>query len=88
MRVKFVGTRALFLSHGHADHRGALASFLGARMLLGNRRLKIFLPAELEGSFRELLNIISGLQRNEVNAVLIPMEAGTEIGLENGHAQV
>lgn len=80
----FAGTKALFLTHGHADHTGALTTLVGARMLTcGNRKLKIYLPAPIADTVRSILDLVSTLQRKEVNAELIPMEPGDEAGLHS-----
>ncbi len=80
----FAGTKALFLSHGHADHSGALATMIGTRMLTcGNRKLKIYLPAPIADTVRSILDQVSTLQRLEVNAELVPMEPGDEAGLHS-----
>jgi ribonuclease Z len=73
---------SLFLSHGHADHCGALTTLLGARMLTaGNRRLRLYLPAAIAGDIGDVLAVVSRLQRHEVNVELIPMEHGDEVAL-------
>jgi ribonuclease Z len=78
----FAGARAVFLSHGHADHSGALATLLGTRMLTcGNRRLRIFLPAGTAPPIQRVLDAVSDLQRTPVNVELVPMEPGDQVVL-------
>ncbi|RMH41696.1 MAG: MBL fold metallo-hydrolase [Deltaproteobacteria bacterium] len=78
----FAGAKALFLSHGHADHCGALMTLIGARMLMcNNRRLKIFLPAPIADTLRASLDLVSTLQRYDVNVKLCGMEPGDEAPL-------
>jgi ribonuclease Z len=78
----FAGTGVLLLSHGHADHAGALATLLGVRMLCcGNRRLDILLPAPIVEPVRAVLEQVSELQRNPVNVALRPMSPGDEVSL-------
>lgn len=57
-----VGT--LFLSHGHADHVGALTTFLGIRALHGKRSpLKVVMPAEIVDDLLAGLTAMAALQR-------------------------
>jgi ribonuclease Z len=80
----FAGTKALFLSHGHADHSGALATMIGQRMLTcRNKLLKIYLPAQIADTVRQQLDLISTLQNFEVNVQLHPMEPGDEASLHS-----
>jgi len=75
----FAGTRALFLSHGHADHSGALTTLIGTRMLTcGNRKLEIYLPAEIVDTMRTALGVVDALQRYPADVELIPMSPGDE----------
>lgn len=54
----------LLLSHGHADHVGALMTFLGARALHGNRRpLRVLMPAEIVDDLMAGLAAMTRLQR-------------------------
>ncbi len=78
----FSGARALFLSHGHADHAGALNALLGVRMLCcGNRKLKVFLPAQIVDDVRDVLRVIDRLQRYPAQVELIGMMPGDEVAL-------
>ena len=57
-----VGT--LFLSHGHADHVGALTTFLGIRALHGSKRpLRVIMPAEIVDDLQTALVAMTALQR-------------------------
>lgn len=70
-----VGT--LFLSHGHADHVGALTTFLGARALHGNRRpLRVIMPAEIVDDLMAGLSAMARLQRWPLDIEAIGLEAG------------
>src|SRR3954462_1831829 len=57
------GAENVFISHGHADHCGALVSLLGMRGLMRLPPPRIFLPAEIAASVREGLEIFSRAQR-------------------------
>lgn len=73
----FAGAGVLFLSHGHVDHSGALASFLGIRALVGRRDpLRVFLPAEIEAPVRRFLEAMVPLQRFALDIAPVPMEPG------------
>lgn len=75
----FAATANLCLSHGHADHAGALATFLGIRALLGQREpLRVHLPAAIEEALQETLEALSRLMRHPLPVQLLPMAAGAE----------
>jgi ribonuclease Z len=75
------GAENMFLSHGHADHSGALLALLGIRGLLRMSQPRIFLPAEIEVSLREALAAFAKLQRYELSVELVPMLPGDECTL-------
>lgn len=73
----FAGARQLFLSHGHVDHVGGLASFLGIRALVGkNKPLKVYLPAAIAGILQEALASMARLQRYDLDIETVAMEPG------------
>jgi ribonuclease Z len=75
----FPSTDHLCLSHGHADHAGALATFLGIRALMGKTRpLRVYLPAQTEEPLRETLAALSRLMRHPLPVDLVPMTPGSE----------
>ena len=75
---------SLFISHGHVDHIGALATVLGLRGLVGVRqKLRIFLPAALAPHIEELLLAVSRLHHWPLEVDLVPMEPGMEVRLRN-----
>jgi ribonuclease Z len=76
------GAENLFLSHGHADHCGALVSLLGMRGLMRMPPLRVFLPAEIADSTRDALAAFSRCQRHEFNVNLQPMLPGDEYALK------
>ena len=76
------GARRLFLSHGHVDHSGALASLLGVRALFGNPRpMAVHLPAEIAGMMKDALAAMAAMQRWELAVELVPMSPGDEVRL-------
>lgn len=74
--------RHLFLSHGHIDHAGGLASLLGMRALFGHPApLRVFLPGELAEPLAAMLGAMTRVQRHSVAAELVPMQPGEEVAL-------
>lgn len=80
----FAGADALFLSHGHVDHVGALASFLGIRALVGKRGLlKIYLPAEIVHDLTAAMNALARLQRYSLAFAPVPLSPGDIVPFKN-----
>lgn len=61
--LRFAGSKRLFLSHGHADHVGALMALLGMRGLLRQPPLRVYLPAAVVEPLTQALEHLSKLQR-------------------------
>lgn len=77
-----VGARGICLSHGHADHVGALPAFLGMRGLFGHHKpLSIYCPRAIEAELSEALKAFQILQTHDLNAVLVPMDAGDTVSI-------
>jgi ribonuclease Z len=76
------GAENLFLSHGHADHCGALVALLGMRGLMRMPTPRVFLPAEIADSTREALAAFSRCQRHEFAVNMQPMLPGDECVLK------
>lgn len=72
------GAENVFISHGHADHCGALVSLLGMRGLMRLPPPRLFLPAEIAGSIREALELFSRAQRYEFKIVAEALQPGDE----------
>ena len=68
----------LFLSHGHADHVGALTALLGLRGLMKRGPLRVFMPKEIVAPVVEGLAAMSKLQRYDLTIEPIGLEAGDE----------
>lgn len=83
----FVGADRLFLSHGHADHAGALMALLGARALVRKPTpLRVYMPAEIEDDVADQLAAASRLQGHELAIRPVPMRAGDEASAGGGLA--
>jgi ribonuclease Z len=72
----------ILLSHGHADHVGALPAFLGIRALSGKTRPpRVVMPAEILDDLTCALAALSRLQRFPLEIEPIGMLPGDEIEL-------
>lgn len=70
----------IFLSHGHADHAGALSTLLGVRALVGKKRPpRLYLPAEIEADLLEALAVLSRLQRHDLAVESVPLRPGDDV---------
>jgi ribonuclease Z len=72
----------ILLSHGHADHAGALAALLGIRALQGKAsRPRVVMPAEIVDDLGAALAALSRLQRWSLDIDPIGMKPGDELEL-------
>jgi ribonuclease Z len=72
----------ILLSHGHADHVGALPGLLGIRALHGKTRPpRVVMPAEIVEDLQAALAALSKLQRWPLDIEAIGMLPGDEIAL-------
>jgi ribonuclease Z len=72
----------IVLSHGHADHIGALAALLGIRALFGKTRPpRVVMPAEIVDDLGTALGALSRLQRFPLEIEPIGMLPGDEVAL-------
>jgi ribonuclease Z len=78
----FATTEALFLSHGHVDHSGALSSMLGIRALHGQKRpLRVFMPAEIVEPVQATLRAMSAMQHWPFDIEAHGMRPGDQLPL-------
>jgi ribonuclease Z len=76
------GIDTILLSHGHADHVGALPALLGIRALHGKAKPpRVVMPAEIVDELRVALAALSQLQRWPLEIEAIGMAPGDEIEL-------
>ena len=72
----------ILLSHGHADHIGALPAFLGIRALSGKPRPpRVIMPAEIVDDLTAALAALSRLQRFPLEIDAVGMMPGDELEL-------
>jgi ribonuclease Z len=75
-------TDTLLLSHGHADHAGALPALLGIRALHGQKkRLRLVMPVEIVADIEAVLRAMTALQRWPLEIEAIGVAPGDEIEL-------
>src|SRR5580698_4805705 len=76
------GVDTILLSHGHADHVGALPSLLGIRALHGKTRPpRVILPVEIVDDLMAALGSLARLQRFSLDIEPIGMAPGDEFAL-------
>lgn len=74
--------RTLLLSHGHADHAGAIAAVLGIRALHGTRApLRVVMPAEIVETVHAALAAMAELQRWPLTIEAVGLHPGGEVPL-------
>jgi ribonuclease Z len=72
----------ILLSHGHADHIGALPALLGIRGLSGKTRPpRVIMPAEIQDDLTAALAALSRLQRFPLEIEAIGLRPGDELAL-------
>ncbi|HEY4180710.1 MAG TPA: MBL fold metallo-hydrolase [Kofleriaceae bacterium] len=76
------GIDTILLSHGHADHVGALPALLGIRALHGKTKPpRVVLPSEIVADLEVALAALTKLQRFDLAIDAIGMQPGDEIAL-------
>jgi ribonuclease Z len=72
----------ILLSHGHADHVGALPAILGIRALQGKTKPpRVVMPVEIVGDVLAALEALSRLQRFELAIEPVGVSPGDEVEL-------
>jgi len=77
----FVGAKFLFLSHGHADHIGALPSLIGIRGLSHQPAPTTFMPSEIVEDISAGLLSFSRGQRRAIDVPIVGMSPGDDVQL-------
>lgn len=78
-------TSVLALTHGHADHIGGLAMYLGVRSLYGMPDPTIITPPGTVAGISDLVDALGRLQRKPFNARIVAAPAFDEtLDLDNG----
>jgi ribonuclease Z len=72
----FTGAPDLFLSHGHADHLGALVSLLGIRGLNKAGPLRIFLPTEIAADVEAGVRLFTHVQGRGIPIEFVGLHPG------------
>ncbi len=78
----FGASDTIVLSHGHADHVGALPALLGIRALHGKTKPpRVVMPVEIVDDLRTALAALTKLQRFPLEIEAIGMAPGDEVAL-------
>ncbi len=71
----------LALTHGHADHAGALASYLSYRLLLGMGHATVFAPGQILEPLSRILSAWEEMQERPFEATLCVASPGVDLAL-------
>jgi ribonuclease Z len=77
----FQGVDTLCISHGHADHVGALGALLGMRGLARSGPLRVLAPAATVPDLRDAMTALGRLQRHPLGVDWVPLEPGDTVTL-------
>jgi ribonuclease Z len=78
----FCAADRIFLSHGHIDHAGGLASLLGVRgMMQKDKPLELYMPEEIADDVVDILRVTSRIHRYALEVKPIPLAPGGEASL-------
>jgi ribonuclease Z len=73
-----VGASNVLISHGHADHIGALPAIFGVRGLLGQPKPRLFLPEQIREPVAASFEHLSHIQRYKLDADWVGVKPGDE----------
>ncbi|MEM9695351.1 MAG: MBL fold metallo-hydrolase [Myxococcota bacterium] len=76
-------TDDIFLSHGHADHIGALPALLGIRGLMQRPPPRLFVPAAITDAVTDALAAMSVMQRYDLAVDMVGLAPGDEVHLRD-----
>ncbi len=79
-----IGSRWIFLSHGHLDHTVGIAWVLSQRKHQGLGPTTIFCPRSMAGDLTEYIAAASRLESEELSAEVVGLEPGESRELERG----
>lgn len=81
----FTGTPTFFVTHGHLDHMAAVPTLVARRRMMKMEPPTIYLPEEIVGPTRNLLDAWQRLDRGRMNVDLIGVKPGDELQLSREH---
>lgn len=79
-----VASRHLALSHGHLDHAGGIANWLGLRRMFGMPLSKVYAPSALVPELQTVLAAWERVQGIDFQVELLPAEPGDRFELGSG----
>jgi ribonuclease Z len=80
-----VRSNNLAISHAHADHLGAIGSYLSVRDLFGMSHSRIFVPEDFSDDVQEMIRIWEKLQRKKFDSEVVSVKEGSSYHLNRDH---
>ena len=75
----FMGTETWFVTHGHLDHVAALPVYVARRRMMKMTPPTIYMPANMIGPVKDLLDAFGRLDRGRLPCELVPVAPGDRI---------